>query len=192
MRFNELITKAIPEILDIHDKDLRQKTIEVWELVYRDTQWKCSIEEIPFNDKIGWVSLIKHTRSVTQEAVRATNHIKEFYAPEIDIDKVRVISILHDCCKGVETQPNDNNKSIKSKIGCLYPHGSMSFYYAKAVGLPDDICHAILTHTGSCKMIPSTIEGIVVRYVDSLDADILYYMSGLSTLMERANNNSDK
>ncbi len=187
MEFDQVIVEKIPEIKEIQSVALREKVISAWQFAFQDSLWKCAIDEVPFNDKINGITLIKHTRSVTQEAIAMAKHLQETYDVELNRDYVLAIALLHDCCKLVETKPDENNVSVKSEVGGLYPHGAMSFAYAKKAGLPEEVCHAILTHTAQCRMTPKTLEGLLVRYVDSLDADCLYFLSPYPTLMERGN-----
>lgn len=187
MDLDQIIVEKIPEIKKIQSKELQKKVVLAWKFAFQDSPWDCAIDEVPFNDKINRVTLVRHTRSVTQEAVVMAKHLQKTYDVELNLDYVLAIALLHDCCKLVETKPDANNASVKSEVGGLYPHGAMSFVYAKKAGLPEEVCHAILTHTAQCRMTPKTLEGLLVRYVDSLDADCLYFLSPYPTLMERGN-----
>ena len=62
------ITEVMPEINWIKDDDIRQKTIEIWEQMYKDSKWE-DIMDLPCSTHKTDYPHIVHNRSVVQMAV---------------------------------------------------------------------------------------------------------------------------
>jgi putative nucleotidyltransferase with HDIG domain len=105
----------------------------------------------------------------------------------IDLDMVIIAAVLHDVSKLVEFGPGQEpGTAVKTDHGRKFQHGFYGAHWAMAVGLPDDIAHIILSHSGSTRTFPLTEEGLLVLYADLADADICRLRAGAPLLVQRS------
>ena len=179
-----LILELLPEITRIEDKTLQDKVARVWEEALEMGGWQ-NPEAIPFNAAIGNApSLIDHTRSVTKAALWYAEHYQQTFGGKIDFDTLTAGAILHDVSKVIEFRQGDAGPE-QTSIGKQLPHSTYSGFFAWKAGLPLEVLHLIVTHSPAVQMLPNTIEGYILKYVDVMDADAHYFSAGLPTIMER-------
>ena len=172
------------KIIDLIPEDLRQTVIDIWNEALQIAGWD-DPHKIPFNPSVGYApSLIDHTRSVTRTALSYADNFKKTFQKDIDRDLLTAGAILHDVSKAIEFM-DGNDGPVKSDIGNKIPHSIYSGFLAWKAGLPVDLIHIILTHSPSVEMLPKSIEGLILKYADMMDADAHYFLAELPTILER-------
>lgn len=164
------LLEGIPQIQDIQDETLRERTIKAWELAFMDGNFD-NLPAARFNKFCDYVTLLQHTRSVTRMSILLGESLRDEYHYEINMDKLISIAALHDISKLLENEPLPDGGVRQTEIGQSYQHGFFSSYYSLQAGIPADIGAAILTHTHQTKTLPVCLEGIIVTYADLADAD---------------------
>lgn len=172
----EKLVSLIPQINDIKDSELKRKTVEAWKLAYEAGNFD-DLATARFNKFCDYVTLCKHTRSVTAMSVMLGKNLAETYSYEIDFDRLICVAVLHDISKLLECCVEDGAYK-QTEIGASYQHGFFSTYYALQAGMPHPIAAAILTHTHQTHTLPTSLEGIIVTYADLADADAHRFMLG--------------
>lgn len=183
------LLELVPEIDEIRDATMREQVLDYWLLAYSRSAWAgaAPLEAVPYNTAISSASLVGHSRSVARTALGHARSIGELYGIDYEIDTLVAGAILHDVCKLLESDPDPEHsgRAVKSAIGERLTHGVIGAYLARELELSLDIEHMILTHTPQSKTLPQTPEGVLVRHVDVMDADVLYGNAGLELFLGR-------
>lgn len=173
----EHIVELLPEINDIRNEELREKVCSIWQEAVDSSNWE-DMDNIKFNSLCPGAKLVHHTRAVTQATVAILTVLKENCGADFDKDTALVEGLLHDVCKVMEYDPAPDNLSTKNKIGKTIQHGFFSGYYGQKYGLSTDIVASLVAHTSHSRMIPATLEGIVLFYADMACADMYRFQAG--------------
>lgn len=183
------VLELVPEINEIRDTTTREKVVEYWVLAYGRSAWSgvASLDAVPYNTAIFTASLVGHSRSVARTALGHARSVGELYGIHYDLDTLVAGAVLHDVCKLLESDPDPAHagRAVKSAIGARLTHGVIGAYLARELELSLDVEHMILTHTPQSKTLPQTPEGVLVRHVDVMDADVLYGNDGLDLFLGR-------
>ena len=171
------IVKLLPEIRQIKDKELKEQVISAWEDAIKKGGW--SIEElnrIPFTLLIPEckISIITHTRAVTQTSLQTAKALLSFYKDKVQINRDVLIAgaVLHDIGKILE-YTKEKNKIVKSKTGKLLRHPFSGSALAYQHGLPDEVVHIIATHAHEGDGGYRSVEAIIVHYADFINFESL-------------------
>ena len=176
--FDEVqLMNEIPQIQQIQDEGLREKTILAWRMAYEDSNFE-DLPSVLFSPYYAAPTLLGHTKAVTEASIQLARIVQEAHGYEIDMDALICISVLHDISKLREYDPAEDGTIQKSPIGMAYQHAFFSAHYAIEVGIPDKIVAAIFAHTGNTKTLPTSLEGILVTYGDMADADMHRFVHG--------------
>lgn len=180
MSDTEYILKLFPEIELIKNKEIRDKTIEVWLRVWKKSKWK-KIEDCVYNPMIpiNISNLVNHTRVVTKGCIELAKIAKEIHGVGINLDFLIAASNLHDVCKLLEYELKDG-KAEKTELGDKFVHGFFGAITALEVGLDPDIAHLISIHTSGSVLPPKppmVREGTILHNVDMIDTDFLRSLS---------------
>jgi hypothetical protein len=81
--------------------------------------------------------------------------------------------LLQDASKLVEYGMRDG-RVVLTEIGQTYPHSFWAAHVALKHGLPDAVCHIVLTHTPQAAQFPASLESKILYYVDQLDVIAIY------------------
>lgn len=176
MTEKDYILGLFPEINQIKDEDIRDKTIEVWRRVWKQSNWD-KIEDCIYNPMIPIKisNLVNHIRVVTRGCIELAEVAKEIHRVEINLDYLIASSILHDVCKLLEYEIKDGKVS-KTEIGEKFVHGFYGSKTALEVGLDHNIAHLIGIHTAGSVLPPKppvVREGTILHLVDMIDTDFL-------------------
>jgi len=166
----EGILALMPEINEIKDSSLRDIVCKIWCKAADACCWE-KVEDAKFNSLCPGVTLIAHTRAVAQGAIALAEAASEKLEISFCRDKLLALSILHDVCKLLECDPNEECEAQKNQIGKCYQHGYLSAYYAQLEGLPVDMVGDLIAHTRHSREIPTTLEGMALFYADTAIAD---------------------
>ncbi len=172
------LVKLIPEFNEIHDADLREKTIKAWEMAMVRGGWQPKdLHEIPFTLLIPdtKVSFLDHTRGVTRVAIGMYEALTPIYGARMPINRDILVSgaILHDVGKLLEYK-RDGAKYVKSANGKLLRHPFSGAQIAALAGLPDEIGHIIATHAKEGDLGKRITEGILVHHADFTNFEPLH------------------
>lgn len=179
------IRGLFPEINDLQDKTLADKVVQIWDEMWKESKW-ARIEDCPKSADASAYRLVPHVRSVTRGCMAMARSVTANYGIAVQHDVLLAGSLLHDASKLVEDEPSGDDKTgTKTRYGKLIQHGAYTAHKAFALGLPLEIVHLIITHTHASGMLPKTIEGIILHYVDYGDSDVLLQSLGKKLLLHR-------
>jgi putative nucleotidyltransferase with HDIG domain len=167
-----MITKSIiencfNELKCIKNKDIRNKTVQVWLKTANIGKWK-KIDDIPFTllfENSG--RLTDHTKGVTNLA----KNILDLRDEDINQDFLISGAILHDVGKLFEYKVK-NGKISKSSFGKVIRHPVSGSKLAWECGLPDEILHIIYAHSHEGNNLKRSPEAIMVNHCDFIDFEI--------------------
>jgi putative nucleotidyltransferase with HDIG domain len=175
----ETIKQLFPEINMITDPTLADKVTQVWLDVWKRSNWK-NLEDVPYTTTIK-KSAIRHLRSTARSAVAVAKIMKELHGVEVNLDYLVAGALLHDVSKLVEYSSQGGRTSLGQKI----PHGAYGIAAALAQDLPVEVVHIIASHTPHLRKMPESVEAIIVRHVDGLEADCHALLAGETLFSSR-------
>lgn len=181
----EQIAGYFPQLIEVKNRKLAEAACEIWVEAFEKSSWE-NIEDAQFATRAPGVALVKHTESVTANAVMIAKNTAEKYGYSIDMDVLILSAVLHDVCKLEEMDMDIEGKgsSKKSEVGKIYQHGFLSGYYTQKYEFPKEVTALVVAHSGQSKVIPRTIEGMILYYADMMDADIHFVQAGTTLCLE--------
>jgi len=171
------VYKLFPELNLIKKAGLRNQVAGVWEDAIKLGGWKLSdVGKIPFTLLIPGtsVSLIGHTRAVTQTAILIADSHKKNYGREVKIDMDVLVagSILHDVGKLLEYRKTGKGY-VKSHEGSLLRHPFSGQALAYKHGVPPEVLHMIAYHSKEGDLGKRTVEAIIIHHADFVNFEPL-------------------
>lgn len=172
------ILKLLPEIERIRDKGLRDLTLTIWTDAVKEGGWTpADLAQIPFTllIKKTEISLVEHTRAVTQTSLGIAEVLNEKYAGKVavNIDFLLAGAILHDVGKLFE-YTREGGAFLKSKAGDLLRHPISGAAFAFKYGAPQEVVHIIAAHSKEGDGGRRTIEAVIVNHADFVNFDIFH------------------
>lgn len=169
----EKLVKLMPEFNLIENKELRDKTINVWVEAIEKGGWKVSdLSRIPFTLLIPncTVNIIDHTRGVTQVAIESAKKLMQFNGGTYEIDMDILVSggLLHDVGKIVEYL-DYSGEVKKSPMGKLLRHPFSGAGLAMRHDLPDKVVHMIAVHAKEGDSGYRCPEAVIVHHADFMN-----------------------
>jgi len=163
-------SKLWPEAAWIKDKELREKTLQVWEYALAQSALTPEdLEVIPFTliVKDCKVSFMKHKRAVVHISVAAAKEIQKHFGDQlpVDMDVLTSAAILVDVGKLLE-YAKEGNKTVTSETGKVLRHTFSGAGLAMKFDLPLRVVHAIAYHSREGDMGKRTPEGYILHHVD--------------------------
>jgi hypothetical protein len=155
-----------PEVDLIGDAPLRSKVEAVWQELWQQSDVD-SIHRLATSPEIPYLH-VPHNRAVVEMALAVAAAFERFHGVKVDRDILVAAALLQDASKLVEYTLSDG-KVAYSALGKKYPHSFWAAHVALKHGVPDEICHIILTHTPQAAAFPQSLEGKILYYVDQLD-----------------------
>lgn len=170
MPTKEEVRELLPELEMIKDEGLREKTLEVWVDAMETGGWEVAdMPDIPFTLLVEDtdLSLVDHTRVVTQTAAAIADTMIGYYGDRMPINKDYLISggILHDVGKLVEYR-RLGSKIVKSEAGKDLRHPFSGTALAYKHGIPTMICHLIAMHAKEGEGGRRNPEAWIIHYSD--------------------------
>ena len=170
----EKLIKIFPEINEIKNEELREKTINVWLEALKLGGWTFEdLAVIPFTLLIPnmTITLIDHTRAVTRISIEAGKTFKMFYGDKLPVDMDILVSgaILHDVGKLMEYERDENGELIKGHFGKMLRHPFSGSSLAYKMGLPSEVCHIIAVHAREGEKNRATPEAVIVNHADFIN-----------------------
>ena len=179
------MTKIFPLLDEIKDRELAKKVANIWYHVWEDSNWD-ALEQGIWNLQCPSVSVADHTRSVAKAAFEFGKARIEIYGDKINLDVLLAGALLHDVSILWEQDPGEERGSVvKSRKGKLYQHSFLGAHWALMEDLPEEIIHIIISHTWQSRVLPQTIEAIIICCVDFADGDINMFKHDGPRLMNR-------
>lgn len=161
--------KAVfPELEWISEATLREKVVRTWDEASRRGGWKdVEIEAIPFTMLVaaGGVSLIAHTRLVTNICRSVSETMKGMGTVPIDHDTLIAGALLHDVGKLLEYRTDGDGYAV-SRSGTLLRHPLSGLGLAMRNDLPEEVCHIIAVHSREGEGSYRSPEAIVLHHAD--------------------------
>ncbi len=177
------VGKVFPEIDAIKDPQLREQVAEAWIEAWHASKYS-QIEDAVFGPQTPQYKLMDHVRGVTNIAIGIAKVLKEIHGFQFNEDHVIAGALLHDIDKMIIFEKKGEVYGV-AEVARKFPHGYLGALIAHKVGLPEEIEHLILSHTGKQIVSPKTIEAVIVHYADYADYDAVSYNSGGRLLLER-------
>jgi putative nucleotidyltransferase with HDIG domain len=173
----EFLESKFPELNQITDADLREKTLRVMlEAIELSGFAKEQLEKVPFTLLIPGtpVSLIDHIRAVTETAIGMAESVNKAYPDriKIEIDYMIAGGLLHDIGKFSEYKFEDG-KFSKSDFGKLVRHPFSGAGLALKHDLPAEVIHLIATHAGEGDKGYRSPASVVLHHADFTNFEAL-------------------
>ncbi len=167
----EKLLELVPEFDLIQDGELRDKTIQTWEIALEEGGWTLDeLTEIPFTLLIDPcpASFIEHVRAVTLTAVRAADVFAEVYGDRVPVDRDLLVAggLLHDIGKLLEYENRADGATVQTHAGKLLRHPFTGMELAARCGLPVEVQHIIAAHAGEGDKVIRTTEATLVNHAD--------------------------
>lgn len=170
----EGVRKALPEVSNIKDEDLRNKVVEGWAFSLSKSEF-ASIDEMkasggPDTPAIKNGTQSDHLRGVAYIAQAIADAIEKVHGDiGIDRDLLWACGLCHDLGKPFEFSPKNQERWKKNIAASGYPairHSVYGVYCALSVGLPEAVAHTAGAHSGEGELIKRSLENTVVHYAD--------------------------
>lgn len=168
------VREELPEIAQIGDVDLQTKVVEAWAYALSQSSFK-SIREIapagnPDVNEAKRGDQTDHLRGVTRLAMGIAREMGGTY-PELAIDMDVIIAggLLHDVGKAWEFDPVNRKRWKTSQKQYGRPsirHPAFGAHVCLTVGLPEEIAHIAMAHSGEGELLVRSLECMIVHQAD--------------------------
>lgn len=182
MGFETEVREAFPELDEISDAALREKTIEVWVTALEASEFE-SLHEIPWvpgfipivgreEDQIG------HIRQVTAGCLAIADTLTAM-RPGLELDRDLLVagSLLHDISKlhEIAEEAAAGAADGYTELNAYLPHPHYSVHQLAEAAFPPKMLNLVLAHTEMSKVEPQSIEAKIVESVDLLVTDATFW-----------------
>lgn len=173
-RLRQQIREELPEIARIRDSDLQTRAVEAWAYAIVHSSFT-SIRQIPpaGNPDVQEAKRgdqTDHLRGVTRLAIGIAQEMQSAY-PELEIDMDTIVAggLLHDVGKAWEFDPERRERWSKEQKRYGRPsirHPAMGAHICLSVGLPEEIAHIAMAHSGEGELLVRSLECMIVHQAD--------------------------
>ena len=164
----------LPEVALIGDRGLQEKVVEAWAYALVNSSFT-SIRDIPpaGNPDVNEAKRgdqTDHLRGVTRLAIGIAKEMASTY-PELAIDTDVIIAggLLHDVGKAWEFDPANRDRWKRSQKRFCRPsvrHPAYGAHICLSVGLPEEIVHIAMAHSGEGELLVRSLECMIVHQAD--------------------------
>ena len=169
---SKFILKLFPEVEEIANENLRNKTIAAILTSIEEGKWT---EETVFQAPvtINWhceCTLIEHVRAVTQVCIQVYDIVKKFYernGTPFDRDTIIAGALVHDIGKFLEFTLKDGQVVHEPKYSYMR-HPFLGALVAEKEGLPKELVYLIARHSFEGDKSEHKAESDFVRRLDML------------------------
>ncbi len=173
----EKLLELVPEFDLIQDKELREKTIQVWEVAMERSGWTLdTLLQMPFTLLINPcpANYVEHVRAVTLTAYRAAELFGEMYGDRVPINLDLLVAggLLHDIGKLLEYETKDD-MTVQTTYGKLMRHPFSGAALAYEFGLPAEVQHMIAAHAGEGEKVKRSPESTLINKADFMNFETL-------------------
>lgn len=174
-----VLRQWFPELDTMENQSWAKAVVTIWGDVLERSSWN-RVEDARFSIGADEISLIGHTRAVLNHALDIADSLHTVHGLSISLNRDMLIAgcILHDVDKLLALAPNGKGGCIPTDIGYDFQHGFYSAYYAENAGLPANIVTMILNHTAHSRMMPDTLESVILYFADMADAEVVKFTYG--------------
>lgn len=168
------VRQELPEISMIDDPDLQTKAVEAWAYAIAHSSFT-SIRQIPpaGNPDVQEAKRgdqTDHLRGVTRLAIGIAREMQAAY-PELDINMDTIVAggLLHDVGKAWEFDPERRKRwsSEQKRFGRpSIRHPAMGAHICMTVGLPEEVAHIAMAHSGEGELLVRSLECMIVHQAD--------------------------
>lgn len=164
------LLQVLPELNDIENPDLREKTIQCFLLACQaGGKTPQVMQEMPFSVLVSTrVSFADKARCVYHICVRTAEAINRYMPGSIplNMDILKSGALLCDVAKLIEIEKTPQGEWKKSRAGKLVRHPFSGVGLAMQAGLPQEVQHIIAGHAEEGNLFPRTPEAIIVYHAD--------------------------
>lgn len=173
---NEILS-TFPEINEIQDSTLREKTIATWVKAME-------LSDLSFDDLRGMpftllvsevnVTFVEHVRTVCRMCIACWDVLNDAYGDRNAVDRDILVAgaMLADVGKVLEITKQDG-RFVKSERGKLLRHPFSGVGLAWEQGLPETVMHVIGMHSKEAAGGKRSPEGIVFHHADFIDFELV-------------------
>ncbi|WP_435063123.1 HD domain-containing protein [Halobaculum sp. EA56] len=169
----EDLDDLFPAYAEIEDPDLRAGVRDAYALALAETDWD-DLAAVPWlPDEQARLGLpdetnVEHVNDVAALAT-ATADVLLDRRPDLDVDRDLVVAgaLVHDVSKLYEFAPGDPDGTDYYD---LLGHPYVGVHVCEAAGLPVELSHVVLSHTGRTAVDPATLEAELVKRADEVAA----------------------
>jgi putative nucleotidyltransferase with HDIG domain len=164
----------LPEVAEISDQPLQDKAVEAWAFALAHSSFT-SIRDIPpagnpDTNEAKRGDQTDHLRGVARLAVGIAREMGTIY-PELAIDMDIIIAggLLHDVGKAWEFDPINRRRWKLSQRKFGRPsirHPAYGAHICLAVGLPEEVAHIAMAHSGEGELLLRSLECMIVHQAD--------------------------
>ena len=168
------VREELPEVDQISNAALREKTIEAWAYALSRSSFK-SIKDIPpagnpDTNEAKRGDQTDHLRGVTRLAIGIAREMGAAY-PELQIDMDVIVAggLVHDVGKAWEFDPVNRRrwKAEQKKFGRpSIRHPAFGAHICLTVGLPEEVAHVAMAHSGEGELLVRSLECMIVHQAD--------------------------
>ena len=168
------VREELPEIAQIADAALRDKTVEAWAYALAHSTFK-SIRDIPpagnpDTNEAKRGDQTDHLRGVARLAIGIAKEMGNAY-PElaIDMDVIVAGGLVHDVGKAWEFDPANRKrwKAEQKRFGRpSIRHPAYGMHICLTVGLPEEVAHIAMAHSGEGELLVRSLECMIVHQAD--------------------------
>jgi putative nucleotidyltransferase with HDIG domain len=168
------IREELPELAQIEDAGLQAKAVDAWAYAIAQSSFT-SIRQIPpaGNPDVQEAKRgdqTDHLRGVTRIAIAIAKEMQGAY-PELGIDMDTIIAggLLHDVGKAWEFDPERRKRWSSEQKRYGRPsirHPAMGAHICLTVGLPEEIAHIAMAHSGEGELLVRSLECMIVHQAD--------------------------
>lgn len=168
---HKTLKALLPQIDQITDADLREKTLNAFLIAIEQSGWTektMTMAPVSGLKKNCDVSLFEHLYDVTEMVIAAYDRLEKYYqrhCSQLNRDILICGALLHDVGKFLEYGPNGPNVNNRS-TGPLLRHPISGALIAKEADLPEEVIHIIATHSCEGDSVSRTPESDFVRDID--------------------------
>jgi putative nucleotidyltransferase with HDIG domain len=172
------VETAFPELRSVTDGTLRAGVAEAWANASDDAgigsvEGLRAVPWFPPAERAlgipeGSETLVAHVRDVAACAVGLAEPLEDRRGAGIDRDLLLAGALVHDVSKLVEFDGPE-----ETPVGDLLGHPCWGVHVVASAGLPPELAHVVLAHSGRTNVEPAFLEAELVRRADEAAASAI-------------------
>ncbi|MEF8843433.1 MAG: HD domain-containing protein [Haloarculaceae archaeon] len=172
------VETVFPELRSITDEALRDGVAAAWTTACADAgiETPDELRAVPWFPPVerdlgipgGAETLVAHVRDVTACAVALAGTLDDRRDAGVDHDLLLAGALVHDVSKLAEFDGHD-----PTPVGDLLGHPYWGVHVVASAGLPPELAHVVLAHTGRTNVEPAFLEAELVKRADEAAASAI-------------------
>ena len=176
------ILELLPEINEIRDPELRNKTAQIWEEAMEAGDWTAEeVNAIPFTllaEDVN-VTFIEHVRTVAKLCLATEKVLLDAYGDRIkdriNHDHLVAGALLADVGKLLEFEKQPDGSIKFSEMYQYLRHPWSAVGYCWEYDLPPGVMHVIATHSWEGDKFKRRPESIIFHHMDFTDFELVKF-----------------